>query len=177
MLCYVTTTPKYTFPQRLVDLKIQFWSCPGAGHLHPIFKPHRGDFVWMPGPTVGHLQLFQNKMKNARQMPKRGMGRLGVDWQIKTMIQTSTYLRFMLCLSLKYAATFVFVRRPDVSSSTSNSSLSADRLDTPHTVYFLFINDSWVVCIRIPYRQTNICEEIDYLCHLVVKWNKEKNNF
>ena len=34
-------------------------------------------------PTVGHLQLFQNKMTNVRQMPGRvggkGMGTLGID--------------------------------------------------------------------------------------------------
>ena len=29
-------------------------------------------------PTVGRLQLLQNKMTNARQMP-RGMGTLGID--------------------------------------------------------------------------------------------------
>ena len=32
-------------------------------------------------PTVGRLQLLQNKMTNARQMP-RGMGTLGIDWAI-----------------------------------------------------------------------------------------------
>ena len=35
-----------------------------VGHLHPIFKPHRGAFV-----------AFQNKMTNAR----RGIGILGID--------------------------------------------------------------------------------------------------
>ena len=29
-------------------------------------------------PTVGHWQLFQNKMTNAQQMPG-GMGMLGID--------------------------------------------------------------------------------------------------
>ena len=36
-----------------------------VGHLHSIFKP-----------DVGHLQLFQNKMTNARQMPEGGCARL-----------------------------------------------------------------------------------------------------
>lgn len=84
-------------------------------------------------------------------------------------IQPSTYLSSRLYLFLKYAATVVFVRRPDVSSSTSNCSWSADRSDTPHTVYFLFIKDLWVVCTRIPYRQTHICKGIDYLSHLFIK--------
>ena len=48
---------------QLIYWKIQFWCCPGVGHLHPIFKPHRGVFVWTPGPTMGHLQLsFQKQM-------------------------------------------------------------------------------------------------------------------
>ena len=34
--------------------KMKFWCCPG----------------------VGHLQLFQNKMTNARQMPEEGWARL-----------------------------------------------------------------------------------------------------
>ena len=61
--------------------KIQFRCCPGVGHLHGIFKPHRGVFVqvWTPRPTVGHLQLFQKKMINTRQLPEgnwRGGGGL-----------------------------------------------------------------------------------------------------
>ena len=48
---------------QLIYWKIQFWCCPGVGHLHPIFKQHRGVFVWTPGPTMGHLQLsFQKQM-------------------------------------------------------------------------------------------------------------------
>ena len=50
----------------LIYRKIQIWCCPGVGHLHPFFKPHCGVFVWTPGPTGWHLQLFQNKMTNAR---------------------------------------------------------------------------------------------------------------
>ena len=57
------------FPQiwylQLIYWKIQFWCCPGVGHLHPIFKPQRGVFVRTPGPIVWHLQLFQNKMTNS----------------------------------------------------------------------------------------------------------------
>ena len=68
---------------QLIYWKMQFWCCPRVGHLHPIFKPHRGVFVWMLGPTVGPLQVFQNKMRNARQIPFRwGMGALGIDWAI-----------------------------------------------------------------------------------------------
>ena len=28
--------------------KMKFWCCPGVGHLHPIFKPHRGAFAAFP---------------------------------------------------------------------------------------------------------------------------------
>lgn len=107
-----------------------------------------GYFIFMPGPVL-HEKNMHALVKNT----------------------DSTYLSCMLYLFLKYAATVVFVGRPDVSSATSNCSLSADRPDTPHTVYFLFIKDSWVVCIRIPYRQTQICKGIDYLFHLFVNWN------
>ena len=35
-----------------------------------VFKPHRGVLYEPPGPTVGHLQLFNVRMTNAqRQMP------------------------------------------------------------------------------------------------------------
>ena len=77
----------YRFPINLhwylqfIYWKMEFWCCPGVGHLHPILKPHRGVFVCTPSPTVGHLQLFQNKMTNAREMPG-GMGTLGIDWAI-----------------------------------------------------------------------------------------------
>ena len=33
-------------------LENQFWCCPRVGHLDPIFEPHRGVFVWMPGPRT-----------------------------------------------------------------------------------------------------------------------------
>ena len=51
-------------------LEIQFWCCPGMGHLYPI---------------VEHSQLFQNKMTNTGQMPggegvgRGGMGMFGID--------------------------------------------------------------------------------------------------
>ena len=37
-----------------------FWCCPGVGHLHPIFKPHRGAFSAFPKqndkcPGVGEM--------------------------------------------------------------------------------------------------------------------------
>ena len=51
------------------------------GHLHPIFKPYRGVFIWMPVLTVEHLQLFQNKMTNAwgERGVGVGMGNLRID--------------------------------------------------------------------------------------------------
>ena len=36
---------------------MQFWCCPGVGHLHPIFKPRRGAFAAL---------IFQHKMTDAR---------------------------------------------------------------------------------------------------------------
>ena len=42
-------------------LEIQFWCCPGVGHLYPILSP-----------IVGYLQIFQNKMTNTRQMSGGG---------------------------------------------------------------------------------------------------------
>ena len=51
-------------------LEIQFWCCPGMGHLYPIFNPHCVAFA------------EKNKMTNTRQMPGGGgggMGMLGID--------------------------------------------------------------------------------------------------
>ena len=50
-----------------------------------IFKPHCGGFVWTFSPTMGHLQLFQNKMTNVQQRPGggAGMGMFGIDRAIK----------------------------------------------------------------------------------------------
>ena len=43
----------------------------GGGVQSPRTLPSiRHCFVWTPGPTMGHLQVFQNKMTNAKQMPK-----------------------------------------------------------------------------------------------------------
>ena len=43
----------------LAEKKLTFFSAPPVGVL---YEP--------PGPTVGHLQPFQEKMTNARQMPR-----------------------------------------------------------------------------------------------------------
>ena len=60
---------------QLINWKIiQFWCYPGVRHLYPIFKPHCGGFVWTFSPTMGHLQLFQNKMTNVWQRPGGGGG-------------------------------------------------------------------------------------------------------
>ena len=41
-----------------------------GGHLHTLFKPLGILFFnEPPGPTVGHLQVFQTKMTKTRQMP------------------------------------------------------------------------------------------------------------
>ena len=42
-------------------------------------SPVVGFLYERPAPPYGHLQLFQNKMTNARQMPRGGMGILGID--------------------------------------------------------------------------------------------------
>lgn len=81
------------------------------------------------------------------------------------------YLDCILYRSLKYAATVVFVRPPDVSSLTSNCSLSADWLDTPHTVYFLFIEGTWVVCTFAPIRKYRWCNDLWIRVQRVVKEN------
>ena len=49
---------------QLINWKIiLFWCYPGMSNLYPIFSP-----------TMGHLQLFQNKMTNVWQMPGVGGG-------------------------------------------------------------------------------------------------------
>ena len=63
------------------------------------------------------------------------------------------YLNANLYLSRKYRATVVLVLGFDASSSISNCSFSADRFDTPQTVYFLFIVAKCVVSIFTPNRQ------------------------
>ena len=41
-----------------------------GGAFAPLFlSPTLGFLYEQPGATVGHLQLFQNKMTNTRQMP------------------------------------------------------------------------------------------------------------
>ena len=77
---------------------MQFWCCPGVGLLHYIFKPHRGVFVWAPGSSVRHLQLFQNKMTNSRQMPEvveeEGWARLALTEPLTSTIIKQKYLTF-----------------------------------------------------------------------------------
>ena len=42
-----------------------------GGAFEPFFKPNPGVSLYeQPNATVGHLQLFQNKMTNTRQMPR-----------------------------------------------------------------------------------------------------------
>ena len=55
------------------------------GHLHPIFKPYRGVFIWMPVPTVEHLQLFQNKMTNALGERVVGVG-MGLPFMLRVRV-------------------------------------------------------------------------------------------
>ena len=63
------------------------------------------------------------------------------------------YLNANLYVSKKYRATVVLVLRFDASSSISNCKFSADWLDTPQTVYVLFIVAVCVVSILTPNRQ------------------------
>ena len=51
-----------------------------VGHLNPFLSPTLGFSLHeQPNATVGHLQLFQNKMTNTRQMPGGVIGTLGID--------------------------------------------------------------------------------------------------
>ena len=43
-------------------------------------KPHRRFFVGTTDATLGHLELFQNKMRNAQQMPGGKGGGDGNAW-------------------------------------------------------------------------------------------------
>ena len=69
----------FTVMLNLAEKKLTFFSAPPVGVL---YEP--------PGPTVGHLQPFQEKMTNARQMP-RGMDKLEVG-QFR-YIKIHTWLR------------------------------------------------------------------------------------
>ena len=46
-------------------LQNKIWCFPGVGHLHTVLSPTVGLYK-PPRTTMGHLQLFQNKMTNAR---------------------------------------------------------------------------------------------------------------
>ena len=54
-----------------INLKYNFGVVPGWGICSPFFSP-----------IVGHLQLFENKMTNTRQMPRGegGRGGGGKEW-------------------------------------------------------------------------------------------------
>ena len=49
-------------------LEIQFWCCPGVGHLYSIFKPHCGEFAAFP------------KQDDKYSTNARGGGGGGGDW-------------------------------------------------------------------------------------------------
>ena len=64
---------------QLIYRKMKFWSFPGVGHLHTVLSPTMGFLYEPPGPIMGQLLLFQNKITNSQQMSGGLMDTLGID--------------------------------------------------------------------------------------------------
>ena len=92
---------------------MKFWYCPGVGIYTLFLNLCVGFLNEPPSPTLGHLQLFQTKMTNARQMPEwAGMGTLGIDWAIASTQDDIENRRLFFFFTPAFKSKLVFSHDP-----------------------------------------------------------------